>query len=290
MIPDEVFSVALPISLFFIMIGVGVTVAPKEFGHVAANPKGVFVGLISQALLMPLFGLSVAILLGLKAELAVGLVLIASCPGGAASNIFVLFAKGNLALSILLTILTSLTTILSLPFFVNLSLEITLNESSDIFLPIDKTIYSIFLVVLLPVVLGMFLKKYFPLFADKLEKSLGALGGVVLIGFIVLLVLDTWDQISVIFSLAGLAVILVTVVSILGGILLCRIFSLSQRESLSIALELTIKNGAIALMVALSILDNKEIALPTIVYSVTMFVFGTILVKFGRAQIRNPKV
>lgn len=118
-----------------------------------AQPRSVVVGTFAQILLMPLVAFAIAPLLGLAPALAVGLVIIAACPGGTTSNLFVLLARGHIALSILLTVSASLITIITLPFFTNYALQMYFGEAANISLPVGKTIAMLVVIVLLPVAL-----------------------------------------------------------------------------------------------------------------------------------------
>ncbi len=116
-------SAGLPIALFIIMIGIGMTLTLRDFRQVAVYPKGMIVGTFAQILLMPVVAFGLAWLFGVSPAIAVGLVIIAACPGGTTSNLFVLLARGNIALSIVLTVSASLITILTLPLFTNMALQ-----------------------------------------------------------------------------------------------------------------------------------------------------------------------
>lgn len=278
-------SIGLPISLFIIMVGIGMTLTLRDFHQLTVNPRGMIVGSITQILLMPVVAFALAELLGLSPAIAVGLVIIAACPGGTTSNLFVLLARGNVALSILLTVSASLITIVSLPFFTNYALELYFGAATEIVLPVDKTIMMLVGVVLLPVSLGMLVRTRSPALAIRAEKLVSLFGGVVLALLIGGLLYGARDRIGELLAQAGLAALLLNLGGIAIGMVSSRLAGLSQRESLAVAVELGIKNGTIALMVALTLLESSDMSIPAAVYGVLMFPIGFLLVSYGRRVI-----
>ena len=278
-------SIGLPISLFIIMVGIGLTLTLRDFGQVTRNPRSVVVGTIAQILLMPLVAFAIAPFLGLAPALAVGLVIIAACPGGTTSNLFVLLARGHIALSILLTVSASLITIITLPFFTNYALQMYFGEAANISLPVGKTIAMLVVIVLLPVALGMFIRTKAPAKAQKAEGMVSIFGGFVLLLLIIALLWGSRERLPELLAQAGPAAFLLNLAGIVIGLGLSRLAGLSQRESLAIAVELGIKNGTIALMVTLTLLESSEMSIPAVVYSVLMYGFGCILIAMGRRLV-----
>lgn len=278
-------SIGLPISLFIIMVGIGLTLTLRDFGQVTRNPRSIVVGTIAQILLMPLVAFAIAPFLGLAPALAVGLIIIAACPGGTTSNLFVLLARGHIALSILLTVSASLITIITLPFFTNYALKMYFGEAANISLPVGKTIAMLVVIVLLPVALGMFIRTKAPAKAQKAEGMVSIFGGFVLLLLIIALLWGSRERLPELLAQAGPAAFLLNLAGIVIGLGLSRLAGLSQRESLAIAVELGIKNGTIALMVTLTLLESSEMSIPAVVYSVLMYGFGCILIAMGRRLV-----
>jgi len=129
-------QIGLPVSLFIIMLGMGLTLTPRDFRNVVVYPRATIIGAIAQILLLPVLAFAIAWLLALPGPLAVGLVIIAACPGGTTSNLFTLLARGNVALSIVLTVLASFVTILTLPLFTNVAMQLHMDSSEQISLPV----------------------------------------------------------------------------------------------------------------------------------------------------------
>jgi len=278
-------SAGLPIALFIIMIGIGMTLNIRDFRQVAVYPKGIIVGTVAQIVLMPLVAFALASLLAVPPAIAVGLVIIAACPGGTTSNLFVLLARGNIALSIVLTVSASLITILTLPLIANVALQFYMGTDQNIVLPVWKTIGMLTGIVLLPVAIGMFVRARKPDAARKAESIVSVFGGVVLALLIVALIYGARDQIWELLKQAGPATILLNAAGIFIGLLAGRAAGLTQRESLAVAVELGVKNGTIALMVTLTLLESSAMSIPAAVYGVLMFPIGFMLAMYGRRII-----
>ena len=278
-------SAGLPIALFIIMIGIGMTLTIRDFRQVAVYPKGMIVGTIAQILVMPLIAFMLATLLAVPPAIAVGLVIIAACPGGTTSNLFVLLSRGNIALSIILTVSASLITILTLPLFTNIALQYYMGTEEDIVLPVWKTVGMLIGIVLFPVAIGMVVRTRKPEVARKAEGIVSIFGGIVLAVLIVALVYGVRDQIWELLKQAGPATILLNLAGIGLGLAAGRMAGLTQRESLAVAVELGVKNGTIALMVTLTLLESSAMSIPAAVYGVLMFPIGFVLAMYGRSII-----
>ena len=255
-------SAGLPIALFIIMIGIGMTLTLRDFRQVAVYPKGMIVGTFAQILLMPMVAFGLAYLFGVAPAIAVGLVIIAACPGGTTSNLFVLLARGNIALSIVLTVSASLITILTLPLFTNMALQHFMGTEENISLPVGKTIAMLVVIVLLPVAIGMLVRTRKPELARKAESLVSIFGGIVLAVLIVALLYGVRDQMWDLLKQAGPSTIALNVAGIALGLLAGRVAGLTQRESLAVAVELGVKNGTIGLMVTLTLLESSTMSIP----------------------------
>ena len=283
-------SAGLPIALFIIMIGIGMTLTLRDFRQVAVYPKGMIVGTFAQILLMPMVAFGLAYLFGVAPAIAVGLVIIAACPGGTTSNLFVLLARGNIALSIVLTVSASLITILTLPLFTNMALQHFMGTEENISLPVGKTIAMLVVIVLLPVAIGMLVRTRKPELARKAESLVSIFGGIVLAVLIVALLYGVRDQMWDLLKQAGPSTIALNVAGIVLGLLAGRVAGLTQRESLAVAVELGVKNGTIGLMVTLTLLESSTMSIPAAVYGVLMFPIGFLLAMYGRKVIPKSNV
>ncbi|MBB5211107.1 bile acid:sodium symporter family protein [Microbulbifer hydrolyticus] len=275
-------SIGLPLSLFIIMVGIGMTLTARDFHQVTVKPRGLILGTIAQILIMPLAAFALAWALQLPPAMAVGLVIIAACPGGTTSNLFTLLAKGNVALSIVLTVSASLITIMSLPLFANLALNFYFGTQQQIALPLGKTVLMLSAIVLLPVSIGMGIKAQRPALAARAEGVVSIFGGVVLAALIVGIVYGMRDRFVDLLFQAGPATIALNVLGIAIGLLSTRAAGLGNRERLAVATELGIKNGTLGLMVTLTLLHSSDMSVPSAIYGVIMFPLGFLLAAYGR--------
>ena len=275
-------DVGLPISLFLIMVGMGMTLTPKDFREVAIAPKGTAYGVVCQILLLPLVAFGVAVAMDLSPALAVGLIVVAACPGGTTSNLFVYLGRGDVALSIVLTVIASLITIVSLPAFTGWALEHFNDAARSIELPVLRTVITLIVIVLLPVAIGMTIKHFKPVWAQKGEKAVGLLGLFVLIAVIVLLLVKLGDEAFELFRKAGVSAIILNLAGIVLGMLGGRLIGLSRDQAFTVAIELGIKNGTLGLMVTLTLLHSEAMSVPSAVYGVLMFAFGFLMIGYAR--------
>lgn len=275
-------EIGLPLALFIIMVGMGMTLTAGEFRKVAVYPRGMILGSIAQIVLLPLIAFGLVWLLDLPPAIAVGLVVIAACPGGTTSNLFTFVARGNVALSIVLTVVASLVTIISLPLFTNYALGLYMGADEWIRLPVLQTIATLVVIVLIPVAIGMWIRSKAPQLASRAEGPVGLFGMLVLAGLIVALVLQVGDEVGSLLRQAGPAAILLNVAGILLGLLGGRLGGLNHADALTVAVELGVKNGTLGLLVTLTLLESSVMSIPSAVYSLFMFAFGFLLVGYGR--------
>lgn len=276
----------LPASLMIIMAGMGLGLTFGEFRHVFFQPRALVVGTIAQIFLIPVIAFGIASLMGLGPEIAVGLVIIAACPGGTTSNIFTLLARGNVALSITLTVLASLLTIITIPLFTNYALDFYAAGAggADVKLPVGKTVVTLAVVIVIPVVAGMLVRRMSLSFAQNAERYVGKFGLLILVVLILAIVYATRHEILTLLAQAGPAAAALSVVGIGAGFASSKLLGVSLKDGLTIAIEVGIKNGTIGLMVTLTLLQSAQMAIPSAVYGVQMYIFGALLVLWGRKR------
>ena len=284
-------DIGLPLALFVIMTGIGLTLRPRDFHEIVVYPRATSFGTAAQVLLMPLVALGLAWVLPMDPALAVGLVVIAACPGGTTSNIFTFFARGNVALSITLTVTASLITVLSLPLIINLALQLfplrpdLAEAAAELRLPFLRTVGTLGAIVILPVAIGMALRGWKPALAARAERVVGAFGLIVLAVLIVLIVAQLGADAIPMFRDAGIAVALLNIAGIVMGLFGGAFVGLSPRDALTCAMELGIKNGTLGLLITLTLLESPAMSVPSAVYGVLMFGFGTVLIVIGRRRL-----
>ena len=186
-------EILLPLALAMVMLGMGLSLVPKDFQRITRDPVAVAVGTICQVLLLPLIGMLITFFVPMQSAIAVGLMVLAVCPGGPSSNLLTYLAKGDVALSVTLTALSSMITVFTIPIFTNLALQHFLGQSAAVALPIGKTMLQIFLITLLPTAIGMVIRHQFPNTARRIEKQMSRIAGGLLALIIVLLLINTPD-------------------------------------------------------------------------------------------------
>ncbi len=278
-------DIGLPVSLFIIMIGMGLGLTVSDFVKEAHHPRAAIAGSVGQLLILPALGFLLAWGFGLSPALAVGLVILAACPGGATSNVITYLAKGNVALSIVVTAVASIATIMTLPLLVNQALSWQLGRSANVTMPVVDTIAMLVIIVLLPTGIGMLIRAKAPNLALRSEKMFNGFGAVVLLSLIVIISYGLRDQLVGLLIQAGPACLLLNTLGIGAGIGIARLAGVAKEDQLAIAVELGIKNSTIGILVATTILHSQEMAIPSMVYGLTMYLFGAGLVAYGRSTI-----
>lgn len=273
----------LSISIAIIMLGMGLSLTIADFVRIKKAPKGVFIGLFNQLLLLPAIGLGLVMLFDLKAEYAVGLMLVAACPGGATSNLITNLAKGDLGLSITMTAFSSVITVFTIPLIVNFALlrymgPEAAGTDATITLEFWPTFLKMFLVTLLPVSIGMFIRSKAKQFADKMEKPVKIASVVLMTGIIVGAVLANKGKLADGFVIVGPAVLGLNIVTMLLGFVSGILFRLSLRQRVSISIECGIQNASLALFIGgMGMMGgHPEILLAPAIYGTLMFVTGGI--------------
>ncbi len=274
MSPDILTKVILPISLFLIMFGMGLSLKAADFQNVFKAPKAVAIGLGGQMLLLPFAALVVALVLQLPPEIAVGLMIIALAPGGATSNMFSYLAKGDVSLSISLTAIVSLVTPFTMPLMVALSMGFFMDSQTEFSLPIIETIVQLLLITLVPVALGMFVLYRWQELANRMEKFFKWFSVLFLALIIVLILLKNRDNLYDFFIQAGPAAILLNAVVLIMGYQLAKIAKLGQAQATAIGFEVGIQNGTLALLVAGTLIGNETMMIPAVSYALIMFFSG----------------
>lgn len=276
----------LPLALGIIMLGMGMTLTIEDFKRILIYPKAVIAGAVCQLILLPLLGFAIVSAFDMAPELAVGIVLLALCPGGATSNIISHLAKADLALSISLTAISSVVTNFSIPIFLNLALFHFMGGEQAIQLPLATTILQIFVVTILPVSLGMYIKKRFPAFTERSLKAVNLVSAVFFVIILLLAILKERANIIPFFQQAGLPALLLNLSGMAVGYLVGRMFSLDFRQQVAISIETGIQNGTLAIAIALSpvILNNSQIATPAAIYSLIMFITAATVIFLSRRK------
>ncbi|WP_395769763.1 bile acid:sodium symporter family protein [Arenimonas sp.] len=264
-------GVLLPASLGIIMLGLGMTLHPSDFARILRQPKAVLIGLGVQMLLLTAICFGLCLLLKLPPELAVGMMLLAAAPGGASANIYSHLAGGDVALNITLTAVNSLLCLLSLPLIVGFSLAYFMAADQAVPPPFGKII-EVGLIILVPVAIGMGIRRTWPQLSDRVEKPLRLFSVLLLALLVVLTMVQQWRLLAEYAAIIGLACVLFNVLSLLIGYAVPLALKLPRRQAIAIAMEIGIHNGTLALFIAFTVLENSVMAVPAAFYSISMFI------------------
>lgn len=278
-------TVLLPLALAIVMLGMGLSLVPEDFRRITRYPKAVAVGTVCQIVLLPLIGALIALVVPMQPELAVGLIVLAVCPGGPSSNLVTYLAKGDVALSVTLTAVSSMITVFTIPLFTNLALQHFLGERAAIALPIGSTMLQIFLITLLPTAIGMAIRHQSPGSARRLEKPMSRLAVGLLALIIVLLLVREGSKLPGFLVQVGIGVVLLNLLATLAGFLAGKLFQLPLAQQICIAIEVGIQNGTLAIAITAGLLNNPDMAVPAAIYSLLMYVTGFGAILYGRQAI-----
>tara|TARA_R110000868_G_scaffold161052_1_gene390960 strand:+ start:100 stop:960 length:861 start_codon:yes stop_codon:yes gene_type:complete len=278
---DKGSTIFLAVSLIIIMLGMGLSLVADDFKRILIYPKAVLVGLTNQIIILPIIGFAVASIFPLKPEIAVGIMLLAACPGGPTSNLITHLAKGDIALSVTLTALSSLLTIITIPFIVNFGLTHFLEKGQIIQLDPVQTIIQIMVIILIPVTIGMVIRRYKESFALKMEKPVRIASSIVITLVIIGILIKDKDNLAYYFKEAGIAAFFLNVATMLVGFYSSKLFQIKNDKAISISIESGIQNGTLAISIAIVLLGNSAFAIAPAIYSILMFFTGGVAIYFG---------
>ena len=274
-----------PVALALIMLGLGASLTVKDFTRVVQNPKEFFVGLVCQLVVLPLIAYLLIIILKTPIELALGVMLIAAAPGGVTSNVLTKFADGDVALSISLTAITSLISIVSVPYVVFLSIEIfdiTYVQKEVSMLGISL---KMFFVVTVPVILGMLLRKFADSFILNNMKIIQRISiGLFVIVFVAIYI-EEWNSIVMFITKAGTITFILNVTMMIVGFYVAKFFATGVAQRRCISLECGLQNGTLAVFVGTQLFGtNMTYMVPTAAYALIMMTTSVIFVLILRRQ------
>jgi len=275
----EIATKLAPIGLALIMLGLGMSLTIQDFIRVAKIPKDFLVGFICQLVLLPIIALSIALLLNLPAELAVGLMLIACAPGGVTSNVLTKFANGDVALSITLTAVVSLVSIISVPFIMFTSIdffEISIVKE----ISMTGIALKMFLVVTVPVIIGMLIKHFAENFIDKQASLIQKISVILFMLVFAAIYIEEWDNIISYIVNAGLVALLLNISMMIIGFYIAKYFASGVAQQRCISIECGLQNGTLALFVGTQIFGENitTFIVPTAAYALIMMVTSIIFI------------
>ncbi len=275
-------DVILPLALAFIMFALGLGLTGNDFLRVIKQPRDFFVGAISQIILLPIIALILVKLWPIAPELAIGVMIIAAAPGGVTSNLLTSFARGDVALSISFTAIISLLCVITIPFVIFTSIDLLGGSNITQDISLLKMARDMFLIVTVPVILGMLFRKFVPGISLKFEPMAKKVSIVLFV--IVLLGAIAAERENVIsyFIQAGLITLVLNVVMMVVAYYVAQFFASGIKQKKCITIECGLQNGTLAIFVATSIFGGGLYVVPAATYSLIMFATSLIFVYLVR--------
>ena len=271
-------DVILPLSLAFIMFSLGLGLSLSDFTRVFSKPRDFLIGLFFQIIVLPIVALIIVMFWPLSPELAIGVMILAAAPGGVTSNVLTSFAKGNIALSISLTAINSILCVITVPLILMMSLTVldmgSINEGQSLF----SVASQMFLIVTIPVLIGVLLSGVLSLF-EKIAKNISIILFVlVLIGAI----LSQRENVVSYFVQAGLVMLFLNVIMMIIVFFLSKSFNASKDTFRCWLMEVGLQNGTLAIVVANTFFASTVYLIPAAIYSLIMYATALPLIYFLR--------
>ena len=274
----EIVTKIAPISLALIMLGLGLGLTGRDFLRVLNNPKDFIVGFICQLILLPVVAYIIVLIMDLPIEIALGIMIIAAAPGGVTTNVMTKFANGDVALSISLTAIISLISILTVPFIIFKSADLLGATGISSNLTMTGIALKMALVVTVPVILGMVIRK----FAENFVTSnISIIEKITIILFLIVfaaILVEEKDNILNYFKQAGIAALTLNIVMIVLSYYIAKMFSTGIKQRKCISIECGLQNGTLAIFVATQIFSDITYIIPTAAYALIMYLTGFILI------------
>jgi BASS family bile acid:Na+ symporter len=280
----------LPFSLAVIMFGMGLSLRVDDFKRILIYPKAVGIGLLNQLVLLPIIAFGIAKVFSLPPELAVGLMILAVCPGGATSNLITHLAKGDSALSITLTAFSSLITVFSIPFLVNFSIAYFIPGGEAKQLEVVGTVVSVLFITLIPVALGMITLAKAPGLAEKWDQPFRKISIVFFVVIVGAAILKERENLVQYFIEAGPAALALNLSTLALSFAMAKWTGLPFRQGLTIAIESGIQNGTLGITIAATLLVNSVMSIPSAIYSLLMFGTAALVILWGNKVDSASKV
>ena len=271
---DFVSSFLLPASLAFIMFSLGLGLTPPDFRHIIRQPRALLVGILCHFILLPLICFGMIKLAGLTGAFAVGFMILAACPTGSTSNLLTYIARGDVALALSFTAVASVLTIFTLPVIVSFSLQHFAGTSQVVPVPVGLMMAQIFVIMGLPVALGMFMRLRWTAMALRLEPRATRVATGLFLLIVVAAAVRNWALLRENFATLAPFASGLNVTMLLCGFLAAWIARLSRRQAVTLGIETAVQNAALALVIASTILKQDAMAIPGALYGVLMYVGG----------------
>ena len=263
-------TIGLPVALGIIMFGLGLSLTLGDFARVAKQPKAVIIALLCQLIVLPAICFGLVLAFQLPPVLAVGMMMLAASPGGTTANLYSHLFRGDIALNISLTAVNSVIAVVTLPLITNFAIWYFDPFDDQLGMQWAKAI-EVFAIVLLPVALGMIVRRFWPRFADRMDKPVRIASVIILVIVIAGAVASNWALLLDNFARLALITIVFCLISLGIGYLVPRWLRVGKRQAIATSFEIGIHNATLAIVIAQTVLGSVELSLPAAVYGVLMF-------------------
>jgi len=286
---DILYLEVIPWVLRFVMVGLGLTLSLADLKRVVVFPKAVIVGLAGQLILLPLLAFGLALLLAPTPEIAVGVIILAACPGGVTSNAYVFAARADVALSVTLTAVSSFVTVLTIPTLTYIALQVFMQQGQVPELPVLQMFQTLATFTVVPIAIGMTLRAIWPAAVQLVIEALRRVTVAVLMFVIVAAALSSYELILTYFLQASLLVVGLNLLSMLMGYGLARGARLNTSQSVTITYEIGLQNLTLALLITLTLLRNESLAITTLLYAVVMPATAMAFIAIARRMLTSEE-
>lgn len=280
-------TIGLPVALGIIMFGLGLSLTIGDFARVLKQPKAVIVALLCQLVLLPAICFGLVLAFQLPPVLAVGMMMLAASPGGTTANLYSHLFRGDVALNISLTAVNSVISVVTLPLITNFAIIYFDPFDSQLGMQWAKVL-EVFAIVLVPVAIGMVVRRLWPGFAKAMDKPVRIASIVILVVVIAGAVASNWTLLVENFARLALVTVVFCLISLTVGYLVPRLLRVGKRQAIAASFEIGIHNATLAIVIAQTVLGSIELSLPAAVYGVLMFFiafgFGFLIRERRRAQ------
>lgn len=262
-------TIGLPIALAIIMFGLGLDLTPRDFARVGKHPKAVIIALVCQLLLLPAVCFGLVLLFDLPPLLGIGMMLLAASPGGTTANLYSHLFRGDVALNITLTAINSVIAVFTLPLITSLAISYY-DRSDAVSMPFLEVV-KVFVLILVPVGLGMLVRARAAGFAERMDRPVRIASAAILAILVIGIMVDQRDDVLDYLARVGLAAALFCLISLAIGYAVPRALGIRDGQAIASSFEIGVHNATLAIYVAVEVLDSVEISIPGAVYGVIMF-------------------
>lgn len=269
-------------ALFVIMVTMGLSLRLADFKHVLIAPRAVFVGLAAQLILLPLVAFMLILLFDPILPVAAGLMILACCPSGATSNFFSYLARGDVALSIMLTVASGVIVVFTIPILVNLVLDYLTGEGRTIHLPVGQAMLRIFGLIVLPVALGMAARRLAPRHTAAAQPWVTRISFAIVLFTMLILLIYIADHIGAILTMAWDVTLALNITMMALGFALARLAALSVAQARTITIEIGIQNYLLSVVIAVGLLGQPDFAIVPILYLFIMYITALSFIAYCR--------